>query len=146
MMKKILLMLTLLVSAITLQAQHKGDHLINCKWHNVSGSNRIQFVKESNGTYTGRVIWLAEPNDKEGKPRLDVKNPDKARRSNKLLGTTIVWGLTFDNGQWSDGTLYSPTKGLEVKGSVKINAKGELELKGTKFGISQTEVFKQEKL
>ncbi|MGL5318471.1 MAG: DUF2147 domain-containing protein [Bacteroidales bacterium] len=127
-------------------AQSNGDQLINCKWFNNSGTNRIQFKKESNGKYTARVIWLAEPNDKQGNPLLDAKNPDKERRGNKLIGTPILWGLKFEDGKWVDGTLYSPSKGITVKGSVTINQNGELVLKGTKFGISQTEVFKKESL
>ncbi|MGL4331982.1 MAG: DUF2147 domain-containing protein [Bacteroidales bacterium] len=145
-MKKTLATLFFIMSALLTFAQNNGDQLVNCKWYNLSGTNRIQFKKEANGTYTARVIWLSEPNDKDGKPRLDLKNPDKSRRSNKLQGTPIVWGLKYENGKWIDGTLYSPTKGITAKGSVSLNDKGELILKGTKFGISQTETFKKESL
>lgn len=145
-MKKLLATLFFAMCTLLTFAQTHGDQLINCKWYNLSGTNRIQFKKENNGTYTARVIWLSEPNGKDGNPRLDTKNPDKTRRNNKLVGTPIVWGLKFEDGKWIDGTLYSPTKGITAKGSVTINDKGELVLKGTKFGISQTETFKKESL
>lgn len=145
MRKYVAILLLILTSGLTF-AQSNGDQLINCKWYNLSGTNKIQFKKESNGTYTARVIWLSEPNGKDGKPRLDLKNPDKSKRTNKLVGTPIVWGLKYANGKWEDGTLYSPTKGITAKGSVTINDKGELVLKGIKFGISQTETFKRENL
>ncbi|MGL5228939.1 MAG: DUF2147 domain-containing protein [Bacteroidales bacterium] len=144
-MKRLFLML-ISIMFVSLTFAQGGDKLINCKWYNTSGTNKIQFKKENNGTYTARVIWLSEPNNKEGKPRLDIKNPDKSKRTNKLVGTPIVWGLKYEDGKWVDGTLYSPTKGITAKGSVTINDKGELVLKGTKFGISQTETFVRQNL
>lgn len=141
-----LVTLFFIISMLFTFAQNNGDQLVNCKWYNLSGTNRIQFKKEANGTYSARVIWLSEPNGKDGKPRLDLNNPDKSRRSNKLVGTPIVWDLKYEDGQWIGGILYSPTKGITAKGSVALNNKGELVLKGTKFGISQTELFKKENL
>ncbi|MGL4326104.1 MAG: DUF2147 domain-containing protein [Tannerellaceae bacterium] len=145
-MKKFFSLFILCMISAMAMAQTGGDALINCVWNNTSGTNKIQFFKESNGTYYAKIVWLKDALNSDGTPKLDTKNPDKAKRSDKLKGTSVVWGLKYEDGKWADGTLYSPTKGMIVKGSVTLNDKGQLMLKGTKWGISQTETFNKEAL
>ena len=70
---------------------------------------------------------------------LDAKNPDKALRSRKLLGTAILTGLKADGEQWS-GRGYSPKEGRNFNARVRIE-NGNLSLRGCVAIICRTVVW-----
>ena len=70
---------------------------------------------------------------------LDDKNPDKALRSRKLLGTAILTGLKPDRNQWS-GRGYSPKEGRNFNARIRID-NGNLSLRGCVAIICRTVVW-----
>jgi uncharacterized protein (DUF2147 family) len=74
----------------------------------------------------------------------DTKNPVEALRSRSLKHVTILSGLTWQNGEWTSGSFYSPRNGMTVSCSGKI-IDGKLRMRGY-VGISllgQTIVFRR---
>jgi uncharacterized protein (DUF2147 family) len=74
----------------------------------------------------------------------DTKNPDEALSSRSLKHVTILSGLTWQNGEWTGGSFYSPRNGTTVSCSGKI-VDGKLHMRGY-VGISllgQTIVFRR---
>jgi uncharacterized protein (DUF2147 family) len=70
----------------------------------------IQISLAADGSYQGRIVGGNEPQ------RLDQHNPDPARRSQTLLGHTILQGMKYDgDGKWSGGTIYDPDSGRTYK-------------------------------
>ena len=108
------------------------------------GKSKIEFFK-SGDTYSGKIVWLKEPNDANGNPKKDVKNPDKSLRDRPLMGLINITGLKYDkDGKYIDGKAYRPAEGDEVKFRVKVNADGSITATGSKYGFSKTETWKKQ--
>lgn len=60
----------------------------------------------------GKVSWLAEPNEADGKPKKDINNPDEARHNDLIIGMNLLEGFekVADNA-WENGTIYDPKNG-----------------------------------
>jgi sterol desaturase/sphingolipid hydroxylase (fatty acid hydroxylase superfamily) len=83
----------------------------------------------------GRIVWLWEPNDSQGRARTDNRNPDHALRSRSLIGVEIVSGLRESAPQvWSEGSVYNPDDGRTYTGSIRLR-NGVLELRGCALGV-----------
>ncbi len=82
---------------------------------------KIQIYRAKNGTYQGRFVWLSQPNNPDGTPRTDINNPDPKKRNRTADQIVAVWGLTYKNGEWVDGSIYDPTSGKTygIKGKRK---------------------------
>jgi uncharacterized protein (DUF2147 family) len=69
----------------------------------------------------GRIIWLRDPRDPEGRLDRDRKNPDPALRDRKLCGLTILWGLRPQGSdRWQDGWFYNPDDGKTYRVKAQI--------------------------
>ena len=107
------------------------------------GKSKIEFFK-SGETYSGKIVWLKEPNDAQGNPKKDVKNPDKSLREKPLLGLVNITGLKYEGeGRYVDGKAYRPVEGDEVKFKIKVNGDGTITATGSKYGFSKTETWKK---
>jgi uncharacterized protein (DUF2147 family) len=79
----------------------------------------------------GKLVWLEEPNDnKTGKPRTDVENPDPAMRSRPVMGLKILWDFKWnpETGYYESGKVYK--KGKTYCGKLKLQADGTVYLTG----------------
>ncbi len=112
------------------------------KWINPSGEGQIQIYKRGN-LFFGKLAWIKEPNDEAtGKPKLDVKNPDKSLQSRPILGLELLKNFKFDGDDvYEDGTIYDPKSGktysckmtltgnkLKIRGFVGISLLGRSEV------------------
>ncbi len=80
-------------------------------WYNEAKTGKIQIYKAKDGRFYGKIVWLAEP-DRDGKPKLDINNPDKASRNNPEMGLLILKGFKKDGEfGYEDGTIYDPKNG-----------------------------------
>jgi len=80
-------------------------------WYNEAKTGKIQIYKARDGKFYGKIVWLQEPN-RDGKPKLDMNNPDKARQSDPELGLLILKGFKKDGEfGYEDGTIYDPKNG-----------------------------------
>ena len=137
-MKKLFKPLTKLcfVLAMLFQSTHsfsqtEGNEIIG-NWWNQEKEAQIEIYKNGN-TYSGKIIWLKEPNDTEtGKPKLDKKNPDKKLRSRPILGSDLLYGFAFDKSEneWTGGTIYDAREGKTYKCYIKFNADKTLKVRG----------------
>lgn len=88
----------------------KGDDVVGT-WLNGQKTAHVSIFKASD-YYYGKIIWLKEPNDKDGKPRTDVNNPDETKQSTPLMNLLILKGFKYkDKHNWADGTIYDPKNG-----------------------------------
>lgn len=74
--------------------------------------------------FCGKITWLKTPED------LDTKNPDPAKRSERILGMNILWGFTFSQGQWVGGRIYDPDSGKTYRCKMWLKSADKLNLKG----------------
>ena len=60
----------------------------------------------------GKVVWLKEPNDENGKPKVDKLNEDEAKRTLPIMGSVMIAGMEAQGGnEWEDGTIYNAEDG-----------------------------------
>lgn len=83
-----------------------GWCLAACEW-------RIRFeIAPCGDLLCGKLVWFRWPNDAQGQPLNDLKNPDPALRGRPLLGLTVLSGLRpVGEGKWENGIIYNPDDG-----------------------------------
>jgi uncharacterized protein (DUF2147 family) len=128
-MKKILLCLLLLSVQFIVQAQSK-DACVGI-WLSENKDAKIDLFK-SGDKYFGKLVWLKDPLNSEGKPKLDVNNPDKKLQVKPLFGHVILRDLQFtEENTWENGKIYDPKNGKSysckatlVDGGQTLNLRG----------------------
>ena len=130
---KLILLLSILLSAASVSAPPSADAIVGV-WANGSGKGHIQIYKTGN-KYNGKIVWLKEPNGKDGQPKIDRHNPDPSKRARPVMGMVMLRNFVFDDGEWTDGYIYNPQDGKEYKAYIKMNNSNEIAVRGY-MGIS----------
>ena len=104
------LMTIFVLSCTMTKAQIKADDVIG-NWLTAGNEPaKIQMYK-SEGKFYGKIIWLKNATD-NGKPKVDINNPDKTKRNNLLIGLVILMAFKFDgDDEWKGGNIYDPETG-----------------------------------
>lgn len=143
-MKKFLCSIVLTVVLCSFATEPQDDIL--GMWANGSDKGRIVIYKEK-GKYYGKIVWLYQPNDKNGLPKIDKNNPDASVRSKPLLGLVMLRDFTYKDGEWTGGKIYNPDDGKEYKAYMKMKDQKTLSVRGY-IGFSwigKTEIFNRVK-
>lgn len=92
--------------------------------------------------YYGRIIAL---NGFEDGQTIDVKNSDKTKQKEKLVGKIIIKGLVFDEDekQWLDGEIYGAEKGILLDLKVTAMHEKEIVVVGSKYLFWRTLVWEK---
>jgi len=124
----ITLALVLLLSVST----HAKNNKVVGVWLTQDKDSKVEIVKNKDGKYYGKIIWLKNPNE-NGKPRLDKENPDEKLQKRPIMGLKLLEGFTYDEDdkEWNSGTIYDPKSGSTYKCYMwfdkdenKLNVKG----------------------
>ena len=100
-------------------AQDPIEHM----WLSEEKTGKVQIYKATDGKFYGKLVWLKVPNE-DGKPKVDKRNPDKAKRNDPLIGMVLLKGFSkTDNRHYEDGTIYDPKTGKTY--SCKMTLEGE---------------------
>lgn len=143
-MKKIPLIILLFV-AITFNALAQNKDAIVGKWLNPSGEGQIEIYKKGE-KYFGKLAWLKEPN-LNGKPKVDAKNPNVSLQNTPLLDLEILKNFSYDDGKWTDGSIYDPKSGKTYSCNITLKGNDVMNIRGY-IGISllgRSETFKRVK-
>src|ERR1700738_1297307 len=127
-MKKFLPFVVLIFLALSGFNNNSADAILGV-WANGTNKGHIQLYKQE-GKYYGKIIWLKQPNDETGKPKVDKNNPDPADRTNSLLGLIMLRDFKYQDGQWTDGTIYNPDDGKEYNCNMKLKDPKTLAVRG----------------
>ena len=145
----ILTIQALLLCALPCLAQSlndSADNVLGTYYVNHGDSDsKVSVTKASDGTYTAKVIWVADSVDKNGNKYLDVKNPDKSLRSVPVDQVVLIKGLKYipEKKVWGDTKVYDPTRGIRANVTVKFLEDGRLSLRGQVLGIGETVYWKK---
>jgi uncharacterized protein (DUF2147 family) len=133
-MKNLILLSIAILTSLISTAQKEAVEKV---WFNPEKTSKIQIYKAVNGNFYGRVIWLKEPNDKNGKPKTDIRNKDEKLRNQPILGMLIIkkFKKASSANEYEDGTVYDPLSGKTYCGTMSLNGK-ELKLRGFICGIN----------
>lgn len=102
----------LLAAMVVASASHgedePGDAILGL-WDDYEQGATIQVFK-CEDLYCGKIVALQNP-DVDGKPALDVNNPDKSLRSRPVIGVQVLTGFKYSDNTWAGGSAYSPDRG-----------------------------------
>lgn len=125
-----ILLLLFCLTVCPVFGQIKGNDIVG-RWLTEGGKGAIEIYYER-GRYYGKLVWLRQPKDEEGKPATDIKNPDKSLRTRKLLGILILDSFVYDEEEreWNQGKVYNPDMGHDATGIITLIEKDVLKVKG----------------
>ncbi|WP_343532004.1 DUF2147 domain-containing protein [Pedobacter sp.] len=142
MLRKTSLLIAFIAFSLQVFAQKKDDIL--GKWINPSGEGQIEIYKRGE-KFFGKLVWIKDPNDENGKPKTDEKNPNESLRNKPILGLEILKNFEFNGGKWQDGTIYDPKSGKTYSCKLTLKEPNQLSIRGY-IGVSligRTEVWKR---
>jgi uncharacterized protein (DUF2147 family) len=130
MKRSIFIFLSFLFSASSVLSQNSPGDALTGLWLPSSGKARVNIFKKE-GKYFGKIVWLREPNNEQGKPKMDKNNADESKRSLPLLGYLLLKDFDFkgDN-TWEDGTIYDPENGSTYSCTIKMIDSNTLDVRG----------------
>ncbi|NUM31417.1 MAG: DUF2147 domain-containing protein [Bacteroidetes bacterium] len=107
-------------------------------WWNQEKTSKIKIFLAQNGKYAGKIEWLKEPLDKDGKPKTDNNNPNEKLRNNPRLGLAILKNFVFNKkkNKWEGGTIYDPNNGKTYDAYMYFDGNNDkLQLRGYVLGM-----------
>ncbi len=135
-MKQGMAFLILIASLISFGAhsQNNADDIIGIWLTGGKEPAKIQ-IYESGAKFYGKIIWLKNPTE-NGIQRMDGNNPDKAKRSNPIIGLVMLAGFKFDgDDEWKGGDIYDPESGKTYSSDMYLTNMNTLKVRGY-VGIS----------
>lgn len=138
--------LTILLTTTYFYTTAQNKDAILGKWVNSSGEAHIDIASKGS-KYFGKIVWLKEPNDENGRLKTDVKNPNSSLRKRPILGLELLNGFTYEDGKWVDGAVYDPKSGKTYSCNMSLKENGQLNMRGY-IGISlvgRSEIWKRVK-
>jgi uncharacterized protein (DUF2147 family) len=135
-MKKLIVTLFIcLAGIVNLKAQSTEADKIVGVWQVGSGKARVKISKYGE-KYSGKIVWLKEPNYEDGTAKRDKNNSDETKRNVPLLGYTNLLGFEYKGENvWDNGTIYDPENGSTYKCTITMTADNVLEVRGY-IGVS----------
>jgi uncharacterized protein (DUF2147 family) len=110
-------------------AQSNADDIVGI-WLTQKKDGKVEIFKQGD-KYYGKITWLSEPTEKDGKPKVDNENPDATKRNQPIMGLIVVKHLQWKGeGNWEDGKVYDPDNGKTYSASAKMKNKNLLEFTG----------------
>lgn len=138
-MKNIVLFtLVFITSSFVKHNTNNSENDIVDLWWNQEKSSKIKIFLAQNGKYAGKIEWLKEPNDENGKPKTDNKNPNAKLRSTPRLGLAILKNFVFNKkkDKWENGTIYDPNNGKTYDAYIYFDGNNDkLQLRGYVLGM-----------
>ncbi|TGX54308.1 DUF2147 domain-containing protein [Sphingomonas gei] len=119
-----------LVVALTAAASagQAGDKALIGRWHTEREGGVVE-IHRCGEALCGRVVdgvrLRVNPDQR------DVRNPDRAQRSRKVLGVRVLNGFSGGPGRWKGGPLYDPETGnLAGSGTLTLADPDTLKVQG----------------
>lgn len=134
-MKKLcILSLFFLFAGLQLKAQ--ADKVTGI-WLTENKNSQVEIYKNASGKYEGKLVWLKEPLDENGKTKTDKDNPESSLRSRPLKGITLLkdFGYKSSSKEWVDGTIYDPESGKTYSAYMWFDGNNTLKIKGYVMGM-----------
>jgi uncharacterized protein (DUF2147 family) len=136
-----LLLLTLIFPVKQSFARDKADAILG-EWLTEKKDSKVMIYKVGD-SYFGKISWLKEPL-RNGKPKLDDKNPDVSKQNTPLMGLNLLKNFKFvKENKWGSGQIYNPRDGKEYHCNLTLTDNNTLNVRGY-IGISligKTEIW-----
>jgi uncharacterized protein (DUF2147 family) len=110
---------------------------------------KVHSCTENTAAYCGTMVWLKEPTEADGSPKIDKLNKDPAKKNKPLIGIDILINMTSEDDHWS-GKAYNPEDGKFYDVTFKVKSdkaeNDQADLRGCLFKfLCKTETFTRAK-
>lgn len=120
----------IILSLFSFVAADSADNIVG-EWFTTDKKAKVKIYKAKNEKYYGKIIWLKEPNDENGKPKVDKENPDESKRNEPIVGSLILHGFEYEgDNQWEEGEIYDPESGNLYSCNIELQKDGKLKVRG----------------
>jgi uncharacterized protein (DUF2147 family) len=110
------------------------------RWR-VEKRDAIIQVERIGDAFVGHVVWAKDRDGIRGEERLDTKNPRPELRSRKVLGLTMLTGVSTTpraDGWHTGGRIYNPKTGKSYPVKVRLESPDRLRLRVGGSVVGQT--------
>lgn len=147
-MKKFFVATAFMLSVVSVSAAAtpKADKILGVYAVTEEGrESKVRFTKQSDGTYQGQIFWLKNPNNADGTPRYDLKNPDEQKRKVRSDNVVVVYGIRYDaeENEWNGGKVYNPADGNTYKVEISFDDPKTLRVRGKLGPIGKSRYWKK---
>ncbi|MDR3712708.1 MAG: DUF2147 domain-containing protein [Puia sp.] len=102
--------------------QTEADSILHV-WETREKDGKMQVLKSGN-SYYGKMLYGKQLFEADGKTyKKDIHNPDPALRSRELKDYTLISGLVYRDGKWTDGKIYNYQDGNSYDVTIEIEGK-----------------------
>ena len=106
---------------------------------------RVHPCASATDAFCGTLVWLKEPNEADGTPKVDKLNHDPAKKGKPMVGTDILLRMKPESDRWK-GHAYNPEDGKIYDITFRVKTETEendtADLRGCVLGfLCQTETF-----
>ena len=110
---------------------------------------RVKPCKTTEDAFCGTLVWLKEPTEADGSPKVDKLNKDPAKKNKPMVGLELLLDMKADDDHWT-GKAYNPEDGKFYDITFKVKTDKEendqADLRGCILGfLCQTETFNRAK-
>ena len=106
---------------------------------------RVHPCASATDAFCGTLVWLKEPNESDGTPKVDKLNKDPAKKGQPMVGTDILLRMKPESDRWK-GHAYNPEDGKIYDITFRVKTEKQendsADLRGCVLGfLCQTETF-----
>ena len=106
-----------------------GDELLG-EWFNQEKDAKIEIYK-CGSKFCGKIIWLEEPNEEDGTPKIDDENPNESLQNRPIMGLILLKDFEYKGeNMWEDGTIYDPKSGKTYSCYLNLESPTRLKVRG----------------
>jgi len=99
-------------------------------WTNADKEAKFE-IYECGTKLCGKIAWIKNPNQEDGKPKLDQNNPDASLKNRPIMGMEFMKNFEQnEKDKWDNGTIYDPQSGKTYSCYIRVIDKNKIEVKG----------------
>lgn len=112
-------------------------------WEVEDGEAHVR-IEPCDAGLCGEIVWLKEPADAQGNPRLDSRNEDPRARGRPLLGLQLLGNFKRGPGsRWEGGLIYNPEDGQTYRVDLEVADPNTLKVRGCLLVFCQEQLWRR---
>ncbi len=124
------------IMLFTLFASGQANQVVGF-WLTAEGDSQVEIFRKADNKYYGRVVWLKDPLNEQGRPKVDDQNPERALQNRPIIGLELLKGFSYNasKSEWAGGTIYDPNNGRTYDCYMWLDGNNTLKIKGFVLGM-----------
>ena len=111
-------------------------------WLDQKGQAKMKVAVCGGGTLCAKIVWLREPNDKNGRPQIDSNNGDASLRKRPIIGLPVAYNMKQTHSNKWKGRVYDPQRGGSTySGSMTLLGDGRMKVTGCLAFLCESEYW-----